>query len=145
MHLNIIIVRKNIIIHRYAMSQSLMYILNPPWNVEGMHSIYLIHGLPNKILYWIVFPLITCDKVLATLTPTVICNTTYPKVWHKVSLKALSYKNYAARYESRTPNFCNVTKEIMLITKPLSIRTLLKGFSSTSTMICKGVFFPPWP
>lgn len=33
------------------------------WYIDGTHCVSLIHGLPKRILYYVISPLITCSNV----------------------------------------------------------------------------------
>lgn len=53
------------------------------WYVNETHCISLIQGLPNRILYCMISPSITCSNVCTIFDPIVIGNEIDPIVEHK--------------------------------------------------------------
>ena len=92
------------------------------WYVDGTHYISLIHDLPKRLLYCVIFPLITCNIVWIVFDSTVIGTDIDPTIRHKASLKTLNCKVDALICEKGIFRFWKAIVDIIFIMDPSLIK-----------------------
>lgn len=100
------------------------------WNVESTYSISLIHGQPNKKLYYFSLSM-NCKYEWFILEPTTISNIMLPKVLQNLLLNDHKMSVGSWRCEKGRLSLLNVVEDTTFMVDLLYTKTILKDFLST--------------